>query len=224
MIGIEVALIAGSFTFLAVVEEQNVLIGNSINIAGKNRFFTAISLFETERYLAGNSEKQDVDAAMADLESNILVLRNGGEIDGIMLSPLRSEFGDRWQQVYDDWLAYNELVDNITLSTPPDADVTMQYLQSTGARLVASSDALVSELGEFSRAESQNMVALQIALGALNIGAHIFMLYLIVRILRPIRSLRDATAEVKKGNLDVKMQQSGSDELRDLADSFNSMV
>jgi len=224
LIGIEVVLIAGSFTFLAAVEGQNLLIGNSINIAGKNRFLSAVSLLEAESYLSGNAEKQDVDAAMADLEANIFVLRDGGEIDGIMLSPLRPEFGDSWQQVYDDWIAYKERVDNMTSATPPDAGAAMQDLQLASAQLVSSSDALVNELGEFSRAESQNLVVLQITLGALNIAVHLFMLYLIVKILRPVRSLRDATAEVKKGNLDVKVDRSGSDELRDLADSFNSMV
>lgn len=224
LIGIEVALIAGSFTFLAAVEGQNALIGNSINIAGKNRFLTAASLLETESYLLGNAEKQDVDAAMASLEENIFVLRDGGQADGITLSPLKPEFGDDWQQVYGDWIAYKELADNLASGPPPDTGAAVQDLEAAGARLVASSDALANELGEFARAQSQNLVMLQIALGALNIGVHLFMLYQIVRILRPIRSLRDATAEVKKGNLDVMVDRPGDDELRDLADSFNSMV
>jgi len=223
LIGIEVVLIAASFSFLAYVEGQNLLLGNSINIAGKNRFLSSASLLETERYLAGNAEKQDVDAALGDLEQNILLLRDGGEADGTRLSPLRPEFGDDWQQVYDDWLTYKESVDGIT-SVPPDTDASMQQVESAGAELVASSDALAGALGEFSRSESQNLVTLQIALGALNIAVHVFMLYLILKILRPIRSIRDATSEVKKGNLDVEVEKSGDDELRDLADSFNSMV
>ena len=150
---------------------------------------------------------------MSDLEQNIIVLRDGGETDGIKLSQLRPEFGGDWQQVYDDWLAYKESVDSVT-STLPDTGASMQEAESASADLVASSDALVNALGEFSRAESQNLVTLQIALGALNIGVHIFMLYLILKILRPIRSIRDATAEVKKGNLEVEVEQSGNDELR----------
>jgi hypothetical protein len=83
LIGVEVFLIAPSFSILASIEGQNVLIGNSINIAGKNRFLSAVSLLETEAYLAGGSEKQDVDSALNNLEANILALKDGGEIEGV---------------------------------------------------------------------------------------------------------------------------------------------
>lgn len=161
--------------------------------------------------------------ALNNLEANILVLKDGGEIEGIQPSPLKSEFRDDWQQVFDDWLIYRNLVSDITSAAPGSGQPT-QELEDASAELVASSDALVKDLGEFSRNESQNLVALQIALGALNIGVHIFTLYLIVKILRPIRSLRNATAEVRKGNLAVSVDKSSTGELRDLAESFNSMV
>jgi len=160
---------------------------------------------------------------LRDLETNILALRDGGEIDGVQLSPLRPEFSDDWKEVYDDWLAYRALVDSVTSGTL-DASAAMQDVKSANTDMVASSDALVKAIGEFSRRESQNLMALQIVLGGLNIGIHLFMLYLIIKILKPIRSLRNATAEVKKGNLDIAVDQSGSNELHDLADSFNSMV
>lgn len=223
LIGVEVILIASSFSILASIEGQSVLIGNSINIAGKNRFLSAVSLLETEAYLAGGAEKEEVDSALDSLEANILVLKDGGEIEGIQLSPLIPEFHDEWQQVRDDWLAYRNLVDGVTSAAPGSGQST-QELEAASGELVASSDALVKALGEYSRSESQNLVSLQVALGALNIGVHIFMLYLIVKILRPIRSLRDATAEVMKGNLAVAVDKSGTGELLDLADSFNSMV
>jgi PAS domain S-box-containing protein len=223
LIGVEVILIASSFSILAIIEGQNVLIGNSINIAGKNRFLSSVSLLEIQAYLTGRAEKQDVDSALNNLEANILALRDGGEIEGVQLSPLRPEFRDSWQQVFDDWLVYRNLVSDITSAAPSSGQST-QELDAASTALVTSSDALVKELGEFSRNESQNLVSLQIALGALNIGVHTFMLYLIVKILKPIRSLRDATAEVKKGNLSVSVDKSSTGELRDLAESFNSMV
>lgn len=160
---------------------------------------------------------------MRDLETNILALRDGGEIDGVQLSPLRPEFSDDWKEVYDDWLAYKALVDSVTSGTPG-ASAAMQDVKSANTDMVASSDALVKAIGEFSRRESQNLMALQIVLGGLNIGVNLFMLYLIIKILKPIRSLRNATAEVKKGNLDIAVDPSGNNELHDLADSFNSMV
>ena len=47
------------------------------------------------------------------------------------------------------------------------------------------------------------------------------ILYLILRMLRPIFSLTKATAEVEKGN---SVNRKGNDELATLSESFNSMV
>lgn len=70
LIVVEVILIASSFSILASIEGQNVLVGNSINIAGKNRLLSAVSLLETEAYLAGRADKQEVDSALDSLEAN----------------------------------------------------------------------------------------------------------------------------------------------------------
>ena len=65
---------------------------------------------------------------------------------------------------------------------------------------------------------------LQILLGILNIMILAVLSYLIVKMLEPISALTKATAEVRKGNLDVTVAHKGRDELSDLSQSFNSMV
>jgi signal transduction histidine kinase len=65
---------------------------------------------------------------------------------------------------------------------------------------------------------------LQILLGILNIMILVVLSYLIVKMLEPISALTKATAEVRKGNLDVTVAHKGRDELSDLSQSFNSMV
>jgi signal transduction histidine kinase len=65
---------------------------------------------------------------------------------------------------------------------------------------------------------------LQILFGILNIGILILILYLVIKIIRPIYAITYATSEIKKGNLDVSIKCKGNDELSVLGESFNSMV
>ncbi|MGB6672216.1 MAG: hypothetical protein WBE34_07275, partial [Candidatus Nitrosopolaris sp.] len=50
---VEIILIVGSFGVLAYFQSQQASIGNSINIAGKNRYLTANLLLQTEKYIDG---------------------------------------------------------------------------------------------------------------------------------------------------------------------------
>jgi signal transduction histidine kinase len=65
---------------------------------------------------------------------------------------------------------------------------------------------------------------LQTVLGIFNITVLAAILYLIVKMLKPISALTKATAEIKNGNIDVFVRHAGRDELSDLSQSFNSMV
>jgi signal transduction histidine kinase len=101
---------------------------------------------------------------------------------------------------------------------------TAKELELMALTLIKSSDLLVTQLGEYAKINSQNLMLLQILFGIFNIGVHALMLYLIVKILRPISALTHATSEIKKGNLDVSIRHTGNDELSVLSQSFNSMV
>ena len=53
---IEIILIVGCFGVLAYFQSQQPSLGNSVNIAGKNRYLTANLLLQTEKYLDGTSD------------------------------------------------------------------------------------------------------------------------------------------------------------------------
>jgi hypothetical protein len=52
---IEILLIVGSFGILAYFQSEQSSLGNSINIAGKNRYLTANLLLQTEKYFSSCS-------------------------------------------------------------------------------------------------------------------------------------------------------------------------
>ena len=79
-------------------------------------------------------------------------------------------------------------------------------------------------LGEYARVNSQNLLILQAIFAVLNIVVGAVVLYLVLRILKPIYVLTSAASEISKGNLDVTVESKGKDELSIATNSFNSMV
>jgi hypothetical protein len=103
---VEIILIVASFSVLAYFQSQQSSIGNSINIAGKNRYLTANLLFQTEKYIDGSSDASQLKSAMDSLQSNIMTLKQGGIISGIDLRPLSSGLLYMWNVIDQNWNDY----------------------------------------------------------------------------------------------------------------------
>jgi len=234
---IVITLIIGSFGVLAYFQSQGSSTGNSINIAGKNRYLTANLLLQTEKYLDGSSNISQLEDAMYKLQTNIMTLKQGGTISGINLRSLPPDFLDLSRRIDEDWSIFKTYITNNLLKRHEDGQVTAarsnataqstterKNLELLASNLIGSSDALVTKLGRQADTDSQNLMLLQILFGILIIGILVLVLYFVARILRPISALTQATSEIEKGNLDVSVKRKGNDELSVLSDSFNSMV
>jgi PAS domain S-box-containing protein len=225
LIGIEVLLIAGSFGYLAAHVAENQLLGNSINIAGKNRFLTASVLFQVQYHISGFGEKTAVEESLQNLAKNIVLLRDGGEAGGIEVESLPASFIQEWNLVYEDYLLFdNETRALISTNAPANGIDRTRALNVLGDELVKSSDLLVTDLSIFATDNTRQLMSTQILLGVLNIGVNLLMLYLILRILKPIKLLTKAASAVRDGNLEASVTTAGKDELGELSESFNSMV
>ena len=234
---IEVLLIVGSFSILAYFQSEQSSLGNSINIAGKNRYLTANLLLQTEKYLYGLSSVSSSDVsqlkdAMSNLEANIMTLKQGGMISGVDLKPLPPSLLPLWNNVDGRWNIYKTYVTNKVLALPSEARATIttgqpastKEVESMASNLIESSDNLVTLLGHQTDKNTQNLMLLQILFAILIIGIMVLILYLVARMLRPIFALTQAISKVKKGNLDVSVKQKGCDELSILSQSFNAMI
>jgi signal transduction histidine kinase len=232
LIIIEAILIVGSFGVLAYFQSQQSSLGNSINIAGKNRFLTASVLLQTEKYLYGlSSDISQLKAVINSLQSNIITLKQGGMISGVDLQPLPSNFLDLWNTVDSRWNGYKTFVTDklfassqTSTATITDKSIARKAVESLASNLIESSDKLVTVLGQQTDKNSQNLLLLQILFAFLIIGILVLILYLVARMLRPIFALTQATSKVKNGILDVSVKQKGSDELSILSECFNSMI
>jgi signal transduction histidine kinase len=241
LVVIQIIFIITSFSILSYYESQGTYLGNSINIAGKNRFLTSnLMLHLSEYFFESNGNDiskinhiSKINSAIDQLETNILALREGGKVSDVDLKPLPSEFFDDWNIIYQKWVSLkttltnniikpNEQINSEATTTDKDIKTT---LDTRALSLVDSSNALVTKLGKYAGNTSQNSMFLQTIFAFLNIVVAAIVLYLVMRILKPIFALTTATSEISRGNLDVSVKSRGNnDELSVLTDSFNFMV
>ncbi len=244
LVVIQIIFIITSFSILSYYESLGTYLGNSINIAGKNRFLTSnLMIHMSEYFLAGSSDVSKIthvskiNSAMDQLESNILALRQGGKVSNIELKPLPSEFFYDWNIIYQKWVSLKTILANniikpnekinpaaATITTAAIDKVMKTTLETNALSLVDSSNALVTKLAEYAGNISRNSMVLQRIFAILNISVAAVVLYLVMKILKPIFALTTATSEVRRGNLEVSVKSRGNDELSVLSESFNSMV
>ena len=229
-----IILVITSFIVFSYYQSQMTYLGNSINIAGKNRFLTSNLMFDISKYLVEDSTKDvsKINSAINQLESNILTLREGGKTASIDLKPLPVEFLNDWNNVYQKWISLKTIIVK-NIIEPNDKTMgsidkfTQSSLETEAQSLVNLSNILVTKLGEYGRNNSENLLFNQrvfIILDSVVIAA--FVLYLTRKILKPILSLTSAISEVNRDILNVIAQSKGSnvDELSVLSNSFNYMV
>ena len=87
---VQIIFIIIIFSVLTYIQSQQTLLGNTINIAGKNRYRTLNVLYEAIDYLNiqsptnnYNTDISQIKSAEQQLESNIMVLKDGGKISGV---------------------------------------------------------------------------------------------------------------------------------------------
>ncbi|QDI88504.1 HAMP domain-containing histidine kinase [Candidatus Nitrosopumilus sp. SW] len=182
----QIGLIMGSFLSVAIWESQFSLLGNSVNVAGKNRLLTSQFLNEVKDYGYLNFPDANPEKQLELLEQNILFLKNGGEENGLKLDPLNEQFYPEWEQVYfhfqimkSDFEHFQSITASQTLSP---LDVTS--LEVNSVVLIRSSDVLVSKIGLMTDNLSRTLLILQSVLVAINVAVHVMMVILISKIFK----------------------------------------
>jgi signal transduction histidine kinase len=118
LIGIEVLLVVGSFGISTYIESQSTAIGNTINLAGKNRYLTSNLLLQFEKVNDGSAQIESLRNASDALDENISFLRSGGNVspssfspsassDDIFLTPLSSKYFGKWNEINENRIALN---------------------------------------------------------------------------------------------------------------------
>ncbi|MGD2107656.1 MAG: ATP-binding protein [Nitrosopumilaceae archaeon] len=179
----QITLILGSFLTLAIFESQTALLGNSINVAGKNRFLASQLVDEIKDYAFLENPSASPDSKLIALEENIFLLKNGGMLNENQIPNLDKKFEKDWMIMYEGFIGlkteYVEFKNRDTLN------LTFQDLEGIELEFnsfIQSSDNLVEEMGEHVKTLADRLVLLQIILSMVNIAVHIGLIILIIKI------------------------------------------
>ena len=184
LVGIQIAIISTSFLILELFESQKVFAGNSVNIAGKNRFLTEMVLNEVKDYYIKGKLIGDPISALAIYEKNLHLLKTGGIQNNINLSPLSEKFQGEWENINDLYLDYKTKIQIFVEPDSTNRETKLVEISDLADKLVAQNDVLTVQLA----LEVQNLTTMLIWLQAfliiINIGAHLFMVKMIYSILK----------------------------------------
>ena len=236
-------LVITSFVISSYYESQMKYLGNSINIAGKNRFLTSNLMLYASEYLNikdNTKSSSEINSAINQLESNILALKQGGNmvVGVIDLKPLPRDFLEDWNIVYQKWnllkTNLNKIIDpnDGNMESEKSSSVNKETLpfETEALSLIDSSNLLVTKLSNYLKKNSEYALFIQQIFTMLIIVAIIaFGFYIGSKILRPIISLTSAIYKVNRENLDVIITQNkgnynNKNELSVLSNFFNYMV
>ena len=106
---IQIMLIIVSFAILTSLETESFLLGNTINIAGKNRLLTMAVYHETEKSLYGQNDTDPLKS-LNSLETNLIVLKEGGIENNVHINPLNKNFLSDYNQLKIKFIEYKSLV------------------------------------------------------------------------------------------------------------------
>ena len=238
-------LVIINFVIVSYYQSQMAYLGNSINIAGKNRFLTSNLLLHASESLnpeANTKSSSEIKSAINQLESNIQALRQGGKmIAGVIdLKPLPKEFLEDWNIIYQKWILLktnltNKIIDstNKKMDSEKSNDIIEEasLLETEALSLIDSSNLLVTKLSDFLKSNSEYSLFIQqintILLIVITIA---FSFYISTKILKPINSLTSAISELNGETLNVIISQiketknNNNNEFSVLSTSFNYMV
>ena len=238
---IQLIFIVSSFIILSYYQSQMTYLGNSINIAAMNRFLTFNLLVHTSEYLlegreASNKDVARIKMAINHLDSDILLLKQGGNVAGIDLKPLPVEFLDEWKEINQKWISIKKIITanliklNQTSKSEKPIDNFIEIVpEAEILSLIDLSNTLITHLGKYVISNSENLLFTQRFFIVLDISVILaFMLYLGRKILRPIFALIKATSKVRKLHHNVTTIKTQyldeDDELSIITESFNIMA
>jgi signal transduction histidine kinase len=182
---IQILFIVSSFLTVVILESQISLVGNSVNIAGKNRLLTSQFLNELKDSTYVENSNAIPEIKLNELEENILLLKNGGFENNLKIQKMDEKFINEWDVVYQHFsmlkLSYENSIKN---SDGIISKNDISEIENRVSLLIHSSDVLVDQIGIGIDKNSQNMIILQLSLLTSNVGVHIALLLIVFRILQ----------------------------------------
>jgi signal transduction histidine kinase len=151
LVFIQIFFIIISLIIVSYYQSQMTYLGNSINMAGKNRFLSSNLMYDTAEFFLGNSSDiSNINSGIKEFETNILTLKQGGKISDTELKPLPDEFSNDWDNIYQKWILLKTTLTNNILKES-------QTRSSMEVKVVASETSAPSSISLSSSSPSSEL-------------------------------------------------------------------
>jgi signal transduction histidine kinase len=182
----QIVLIITSFLSIAILDSQISLVGNSINVAGKNRLLASLFLNEFQDSVHKKNLDSYTEHGLLELEQNLLLLKNGGYDNHVRIPQLNANLISDWDDVYSKFLLLksNHLKIYDALLESDFSTSKTSIVEKDTSNLISASNILVEKLSASIEETSQKIILVEIILLILNVGVHIALLLLVFRILK----------------------------------------
>ena len=184
---IQLTLVGSSFGLLFAIEVEEEDFADYVNIAGKNRFYTAIALHEMDEYSSGVIGKEELDSVFEEFQSNILLLRNGGEFLGHEIKPLPERYSQDLDKVQEHFVEFRTLLHDFEELEEAGNDASQMFNMDheiIEVKLLSSTEELTNKLTLELDNSIQHRESLELFLPILNGVVYVATIYVIFRIFK----------------------------------------
>jgi signal transduction histidine kinase len=184
---IQLILIASSFSILLQMNSQEKDFGEYVNVAGKNRFHTAMILHELDEFSNGLISESDVDSVYNEFYENILLLKNGGTSHERELDPLSDIFSDDLILVENKFVEFQGIAESLKESKKTGEILPKTFYiehQRVEVELIDASETLTIHITKEFEKMSHLQKNLEIVLPILNGIVYVTIMYVIFRTLK----------------------------------------
>lgn len=183
----QISLIVSSFLALYFIETQKVHLGNTINIAGLNRYLTSKTISEAYKNEINQTESNQYKS-LDELENNIRILKEGGKIRGSIVQKLPIALDGELKNVENNYKEFKQIL----LDKGNAVEDRISKIEISGDKLIKNSDELVMSITTILQYQNELLIKLQILLLVVNTVVHILMIISIFGILN-----REAEEKIK---------------------------
>lgn len=229
LISIQIIIIISSFIIISQFTIQSEYLGNTINLSGSNRFLGELLYQTTENFILETPQNNPVDIVNT-IDNNIYLLKNGGEhiekfkitenngnLDNSKIMAIPSSITSEFNQLELSWEDYkNEFLKIININQRNSSYENSEFF-TFKTEFIKNADSLTLKLSNFSAQETINLYFIQLFLLFVNISTHLFLLFLIIKIIT-----KEEEILIKTKNLETK-NETLIDELTSLLIKKNSI-
>ena len=213
LISIQIIIIIASFLVISQFTIQSENLGNTINLSGSNRFLGELLFEITENSILEIPENNPLDIINI-IDTNIYLLKNGGvqiekfnikdesntNFDNLKIMAIPQSVNSEFKQLELYWQEYKNEILKILNSNQKQSLYENSELLTLKIEFIEEADSLTLGLSKFSSQESINLYFIQLFLLFVNICTHLFLLFLIIKIITKEEKILIKTKSLEKKN------------------------